>query len=87
MTKPNPPLSMPSKSEVNERPETNYRETPLPFDFWHSPSLDQLAAAQGVQPMSDITALFGSWPGEIDDNFEESILKLRRPPYYTVSYS
>jgi len=51
---------------------------PLPSDFWQSPTLEQLAEAQGIQPIQDISALFGSWPGEMDDGFEDSILDLRR---------
>ena len=51
---------------------------PLPSDFWQSPSLDDLAQAQGVRPMADITALFGTWPGEPDDGFEKFISDLRR---------
>jgi len=30
-----------------------------------------------VGPMMDIRALFGTWPGEMDDGFEEAIDKLR----------
>lgn len=52
--------------------------TPLPIDFWQSPSLEQLAASQGTQPLTDPTVLFGTWPGEPDDSFEEDIRKLRQ---------
>ena len=51
--------------------------TPLPADFWQSPSLDVLAEMQGAQPMHDISALFGTWPGDPDDGFEELIADLR----------
>ena len=41
-------------------------------------SLEELAEAQGVQPIQDISALAGTWPGEMEDGFEESILNLRK---------
>jgi hypothetical protein len=51
---------------------------PLPTDFWQAPSLDDLAQAQGVQPISDITKLFGTWPGDPDDGFEKIVTDLRK---------
>jgi hypothetical protein len=51
--------------------------TPLPTDFWQSLSLEALAEAQGAQPMNDISALFGTWPGDPEDGFEELIADLR----------
>lgn len=47
-------------------------------DFWQSPSLEELAVSQGVQPMSDVKKIFGTWPGTDDDGFEEDILALRK---------
>ena len=41
------------------------------------PSLDELAKSQGVDPSFDVSALFGTWPGEPDDGFEEMIHKHR----------
>lgn len=46
-------------------------------DFGNSPTLDELAAAQNIRPMKDVRALFGTWPGEDDDGFEETIAKFR----------
>lgn len=51
--------------------------TPISRDFWESPTLDELAQAQNVKPMMDVSALFGTWPGEMDDGFEETIDELR----------
>ncbi len=51
--------------------------TPISRDFWESPTLDELAAVQNVKPMVDVRALFGTWPGEVDDGFEEAIDELR----------
>ena len=47
------------------------------WGFWDSPTLDGLADAQGVRPIEDVGILFGTWPGEPDDGFEESIDMLR----------
>ncbi len=51
--------------------------TPVSWGFWDSPTLDDLAEAQGVQPIENIEILFGTWPGDPDDGFEESIHVLR----------
>ena len=53
--------------------------TPISRDFWESPSLDELAQLQNIAPMADVRALFGTWPGEEDDGFEEAIDELRHP--------
>ena len=47
--------------------------------FWESPTLEELARLQGVQPTTDVSSLFGTWPGEEDDGFEEMIDELRHP--------
>ncbi len=47
------------------------------YGFWDSPTLEALAQAQQVIPMTDIRALFGTWPGDMDDGFEEAIDALR----------
>jgi hypothetical protein len=51
--------------------------TPIAQSFWESPSIEELAQAQQVQPMADVRSLFGTWPGEIDDGFEQAIDELR----------
>lgn len=63
----------------NEAAELLPQGTPISRDFWESPTLDELAQAQHVQPMADVRALFGTWPGEEDDGFEEAIDELRHP--------
>lgn len=67
--------------EERENEETGLlpQGTPLFRGFWESQTLDELAQAQNVQPMTDVRALFGTWPGEADDGFEESIDELRHP--------
>lgn len=41
-----------------------------------SPTLSELAAAQGVGP-TDLGKILGTWPGEMDDGFEAMIDELR----------
>jgi len=53
--------------------------TPISRDFWESQTLEELAVSQNVQPMVDVRALFGTWPGEEDDGFEAAISELRHP--------
>ena len=52
--------------------------SPISRDFWKSLTIDQLAESQNVKPMVDAQILFGTWPGEDDDDgFEETINELR----------
>jgi hypothetical protein len=51
--------------------------TPLTHDFWDSPTLDELALSQNVTTLRDVQALYGTWPGEMDDGFESEIDRLR----------
>jgi len=54
--------------------------SPLPLmdPFWHSPSLEEIARAQGVQPITNLEVIMGGWPEEeLDDGFEEAILRWR----------
>jgi hypothetical protein len=48
------------------------------MNFWQSLSFDTLAEANGIRPMDDITVLFGTWPGEPDDEFEMIVEGLRK---------
>ena len=47
--------------------------------FWESLTLEELARSQNVQPIADVRALFGTWPGEENDEFEAAIEELRHP--------
>ena len=49
------------------------RGTPISRDFWESPTLDELAQAQNVKPMMDVSALIDRWPGETDGGFEKAV--------------
>ena len=52
-------------------------EDPVTDIFWESPALEELARAQNVQPLTDVRVLFGTWPGDEDDGFEEAVYDLR----------
>ena len=52
--------------------------SPLPRDFWQSPTIEELALAQNVQPLMNVEILFGTWPGDVDDDFELAIDELRQ---------
>ena len=47
--------------------------------FWDSPSLDELERLQNVKPVANIEDLSGTWPGDDDDGFEDTIDALRHP--------
>lgn len=66
------------ESKEDQATEVLPSGAPLPGDFWQAMSFDELAAAQGVGPITNIDALVGTWPGEVNDGFEESIHKLRQ---------
>ena len=51
--------------------------TPILHDFWESQTLDELAHAQNVKPIADVQALFGTWPDDENDGFEDAIDELR----------
>ncbi len=48
-------------------------------DFWDSPSIEELAVAQDVQPIVDARLILGTWPGDPDDGFDAAIESLRHP--------
>lgn len=51
--------------------------TPVARGFWESPSLDELAQTQKVQPLTNVRVLFGTWPGDDNDGFEAAVDDLR----------
>jgi len=64
----------------NEDTDLLPKGTPVSQDFWESPTLDDLAQSQQVQPIADVRTLFGTWPGDDDDGFEVSVRDLRNTP-------
>ena len=61
----------------NEAADLLPKGTPILRHFWESPTLDELAHSQNVQPIVDVRALFGTWPGEENDGFEAAVDELR----------
>lgn len=51
---------------------------PIPFGFWESPTLEEIAARQGVTPVTDMDALLGGWPDDVNDGFEDNIHSIRQ---------
>ena len=64
-------------SERDEAADLLPQGTPIARAFWESPTLEELARSQNVQPMADVRALFGTWPSAENDGFEETIDELR----------
>ena len=56
--------------------------TPVTRNFWESPSLEELALSQNVHPLKDVRKIFGTWPGEDNDGFENAIDILRHHVVY-----
>ena len=54
------------------------RRPPVAWGFWESRTLEELAELQKAGPIKDVRELFGTWPDEADDGFEEAIDRLRR---------
>ena len=61
----------------NEATDLLPRGTPISQSFWKSPTIQELARTQNVQPMADVRVLFGTWPDDEDDGFEATIDELR----------
>ena len=66
-----------------ERTDLLPQGTPLATDFWQSLSIEELARSQGVRPLDNVSILFGTWPGEPDDGFEEEVHRLRQQSLVT----
>ncbi len=59
-----------------QKKKTKRRRRPIPLagDSWCSPTLEELAKAQGVGPVTDIETLMGGWPeNELNDGFEDAL--------------
>lgn len=64
------------ESSIPPRPEVGVR---VAHGFWETPSIGELTRYQKVLPITNVEALFGTWPGEENDGFEDAIDKLRHP--------
>ena len=68
-----------AKLQATLAESTHRRDDSVSDIFWASPTLEELARAQNVQPIRDVQALFGTWPGDEDDGFEAAVDELRHP--------
>ena len=62
----------------NEATDLLPQGTPISQSFWKSPTIQELAHSQNVQPMANVRTLFGTWPDEENDGFEAAIDQLRQ---------
>ncbi len=46
-------------------------------DFRAEMTIEELVSSQHVSPIMEVDRLFGTWPGQDDDGFEESVHSLR----------
>jgi hypothetical protein len=75
-----PPVPLPEGTEVRVEPlpPVEHRETPCQKDFWQNRTLDEVAAGQGVKPVTDLDETLGGWPkDELDDEFEQAVASWR----------
>lgn len=56
-----------------------FKRLEIDESFWDDKSIDELNEEQQVSPIEDLSEITGTWPGEIDDGFEELIDRLRHP--------
>lgn len=68
-----------AKSQATLAESSQCRDDSGSDNFWKLLTLEELARAQNVQPVADVQALFGTWPGEEGDGFEAAVDELRRP--------
>ncbi|MDE0069138.1 MAG: hypothetical protein OXO48_05450 [Caldilineaceae bacterium] len=79
------------EADSDASPQTSQAEPPACEDetmaglFGDFTTLEQLARAQNVQPMTDVESLFGAWPGDEDDGFEAAVDELRHPARFRPS--
>lgn len=62
---------------MKEETDTILSKSHEMYDFWTPKTIEELAQLQGVEPISDVTIFYGTWPGELDDDFERFVQELR----------
>lgn len=67
----------PIDAEMGEGIADEFTEIAGERSFWETVSIEELARLQDVRPLEDVRELFGTWPGEEDDGFEEAVDRLR----------
>ncbi len=74
------PVPLPEGTEVRIEPlrPVEQRESPSHDEFWRDRTLDEVAAEQGVKPVTDLDEARGGWPkDELDDGFEQAVASWR----------
>ena len=74
------PVELPEGTEVRVEPllPVVHRETLGQEQFWQDRTLDEVAAEQGVKPVTDLDEALGGWPNdELDDGFEQAVASWR----------
>lgn len=63
---------------ISPKPVIKPQPNNLSDPFWHPRTLEEIAKAQGVQPITNADVLIGGWPeDELNDNFEETLKRWR----------
>jgi hypothetical protein len=74
------PVGLPEGTQVRVEPlpPVGQRESPSHDDFWQNRTLDEVAAEQGVKPVTDLDETLGGWPeDELDDGFDHAVASWR----------
>jgi hypothetical protein len=62
----------------NQRANIPHTDSHFSDPFWQSKTIQEIALAQGVQPIKNFDVLLGGWPeDELDDHFEEAVERWR----------
>lgn len=71
------PVDLPERTRVEFEPRV-VDDSPVGTSFWSSQSLDELAAQQGVAPVTDLDEISDLWPADDDaDELQEYIQRER----------
>ena len=69
------PVDLPERTRVAFEPRVLH-DPPASSHFWKSQTLDELAAQQGILPVSDLDEISALWPA--DDDADELLNHLQR---------
>ncbi len=65
----------PFQSVTTQHPHT---DSHFSDSFWQPKTIQEIALAQGVQPIKNFDVFLGGWPeDELDDHFEEAVERWR----------
>jgi hypothetical protein len=75
VVRPSEPVDLPEGTEVEFRAASPPGERAQPGDGWRTRSIDELAAAQQVAPLSSINQLAPEWPDDDPDDSVDAFLR------------